>query len=390
MVKRSANPLSDSGTADLLSRMIADIKQNGPLSLASYITYALADPDEGYYQTKDPLGGAGDFTTAPEISGLFGEMCGLYLAHMAEIFGTDNAAVIELGPGRGSLMADMRHVWQRLMPALAAAPLHFVETSPHLRQLQRKKLGDVEITFHANLDHLPPQPLFAVANEFFDALPIAQAVWRRGDADGGVSGAWHHRLVGLTDGRLAFVDGPPLAPDDLAAWALDAMPTTARTDGDIVEFCPMAEAYVKKLAHHLATFGGACLVIDYGRDGQTGDSLQAVARHRPVDVFHQPGTADLSHWVDFSALRRVATAAGARLVGPVPQGDFLRETGIMQRAESAARFADAETRRGLYAAVDRLVSGQHMGSAFKVALLVPAGDGIPAGFTPSPDQEDGT
>jgi NADH dehydrogenase [ubiquinone] 1 alpha subcomplex assembly factor 7 len=148
----------------------------------------------------------------------------------------------------------------------------------------------------------------------------------------------------------------------------------------------MADAYAAKLATHIASYGGACLIIDYGRDGPSGDSLQAVANHQPVDVFHQPGDADLSHWVDFSALRRAATNCGARLVGPVTQGDFLQAIGIAQRTEAVAKLADAETRRGLYAAVDRLVSSQQMGSAFKVAMMLPSGTGLPPGFAAVDDQ----
>ena len=135
------------------------------------------------------------------------------------------------------------------------------------------------------------------------------------------------------------------------------------------------------MAHHLRAYGGACLIIDYGRDGQSGDSLQAVANHQPVDVFYQPGGADLSHWVDFSAIRRVAEEAGARLIGPITQGEFLRNIGVIQRSEKLAKLADVETRRGLFAAVDRLVSNQQMGSAFKVALMLPPGTGLPPGFT---------
>jgi SAM-dependent MidA family methyltransferase len=160
----------------------------------------------------------------------------------------------------------------------------------------------------------------------------------------------------------------------------------APTDGSIAEYCSMADAYAGKLATHIASYGGACLIIDYGRDGPSGDSLQAVANHQPVDVFHQPGDADLSHWVDFSALRRSATSSGARLVGPVTQGDFLQAIGIAQRTEAAAKLADAETRRGLFAAVDRLVSSQQMGSAFKVAMMLPSGTGLPPGFAAAGDQ----
>tara|TARA_B100001057_G_scaffold303300_1_gene303525 strand:+ start:59 stop:1231 length:1173 start_codon:yes stop_codon:yes gene_type:complete len=373
--------------AALFDKIVATISKNGPLSLASYISHALEDPDYGYYKTRDPFGTNGDFITAPEISGLFGEMCGLYLAHIAELSGLHNPAIFELGPGRASLIVDMRHVWQRIMPSLTTAPVHLLETSPLLRCIQQDRLSDVTLFFHENLDHLPAQPIFSIANEFFDSLPVMQAILRQktNDADG----IWRHRLVGLLDGQLGFIDGPPLRPDETRDWALEISQTDGTDiplNGDInnhriAEYCPLATTYAGKMAHHLRAYGGACLIIDYGRDGLSGDSLQAVCNHQPVDVFYQPGSADLSHWVDFSAIRRAAEGAGARLIGPITQGEFLRNIGIIQRSEALAKLADVETRRGLFAAVDRLVSNQQMGSAFKVALMLPPGAGLPPGFT---------
>ena len=371
----------------LFNKIAATISKNGPLSLASYISQALGDPDYGYYQTRDPFGTAGDFITAPEISGLFGEMCGLYLAHIAELSGFRDPPIFELGPGRASLTKDMRHVWQHIMPSLTTAPVHLLETSPLLRCIQQDSLSDVTLFFHENLDHLPAQPIFAIANEFFDTLPVAQAILRQNANDG--DGIWRHRLVGLLDGQLGFIDGPPLRTDEVRDWALEILQTEGvdlHPSGDInnhtiAEYCPLATTYAGKMAHHLKAYGGACLIIDYGRDGQSGDSLQAVANHQPVDVFYRPGNADLSHWVDFSAIRRAAEEAGARLIGPINQGEFLRNIGIIQRSEALEKRADVEPRRGLFAAVDRLVSNQQMGSAFKVALMLPPGTGLPPGFT---------
>ena len=371
----------------LFDKIVATIAQNGPLPLDSYISYALNDPDYGYYQTRDPFGTAGDFITAPEISGLFGQMCGLYIAHIAELSGLHDPAVFELGPGRASLIADMRHVWQKIMPSLTTAPVHLLENSPLLRRIQQDRLSDATLFFHKNLDNPPAQPIFAIANEFFDALPVAQAVFRQNSND--ADGIWRHRLVGLIDGRLGFIDGPPLLPDEARDWALGLLKTKGTdpslssniNNHTIAEYCPLANTYAVKMAHHLRAYGGACLIIDYGRDGPSGDSLQAVSNHKPVDLFYQPGNADLSHWVDFSAIRRAAEKAGARLIGPITQGEFLRNIGIIQRSEALAKLADAETRRGLFAAVDRLVSNQQMGSTFKVALMLPPGTGLPPGFS---------
>ena len=371
----------------LFEKIVATISKTGPLSLANYISHALGDPDHGYYQTRNPFGRAGDFITSPEISGLFGEMCGLYLAHIAELSGLRDPAIFELGPGRASLILDMRHVWEHIMPSLETAPVHLLETSPLLRRIQQDRLSDVTLFFHENLDHLPAQPIFAIANEFFDALPVEQAILRQSSTD--ADGIWRHRLVGLLDGQLGFVDGPPLHPDEAREWALEIIHTKGAdlhlsgniNDHTIAEYCPLAATYAGKIAHHLRTYGGACLIIDYGHDGHSGNSLQAVANHQPVDVFYQPGCADLSHWVDFSAIRRAAEKAGARLIGPITQGEFLRNIGIFQRSEALAKLADVETRRGLLAAVDRLVSNQQMGSVFKVALMLPPGSGLPPGFS---------
>ncbi len=355
-----------SSVADSLHRHITT---HGPIGVDDYMSRCLGAAGTGYYHNRDPFGAAGDFITAPEISGLFGEMCGLYIAHMFEVAGAaDTASVIELGPGRGTLMRDMRHVWGRLMPGLATAPLHLVETSPALRHAQQAMLGtDSVATWHDDVESAlaaSDGPLFGIANEFFDALPAAQRIFD--------DGAWLHRLVGLQDGHLGFVNGEiadhdPDLPDH-------------PTDGMVAELCPIAADITGQLGTALARRGGALLIVDYGRHGNPGDSLQAVCDHRPVDLFAAPGDSDLSHWVDFAALERAATMAGARLVGPVPQGRFLMRIGLAARAEQAAQHAEPEERRALLAAIDRLTSPAQMGEVFKVALLLPPGTGTPPGF----------
>ena len=354
------------------------ITESGPIGVDDYMSICLGGDGSGYYHSRDPLGAEGDFTTAPEISGLFGEMCGLYLTHMYELAGArDDAVVIELGPGRGTLMRDMRHVWDRLMPDLNAASLHLVETSPSLRREQEKTLGAGAVTgWHDNVETALAAgdgPLFGIANEFFDALPASQMVYK--------GGAWCHRLVGLRDGQLAFVAGD--AADDV-----DPALPTAPTDGMVAELCPQATHVVSLLARALAHRGGAVLIIDYGHNGNPGDSLQAVADHRPVDLFTAPGESDISHWVDFAALERAAAQGGARLVGPVPQGRFLMRIGLGARAEQAAQHAAPEQRRALLAAIDRLTSPAQMGEVFKVALLVPDGTGTPPGFDNERNSDD--
>ena len=354
----------------LLHRMIA---QAGALPISQFIALTLGHPEYGYYRRQNPIGASGDFTTAAEISGLFGEMCGVYLAHMHEIAGQpDTAQIVELGPGRGSLMADMRHSWAHTAPAMTEFPIHLVETSTQLRKLQRQRINAAKMTWHDDVQTLPNSALFGVANEFFDALPVDQAIWRQS--------AWRHRLVTVTHGTLGFVDGPALTREELAAWQISNDQTDI-TEGTIAEYCLAAEPIIQQIAGRIAYYGGACLVIDYGKNDNFSDTLQAVAAHKPVDLFYQPGNADISHWVDFAALRRATVSAGARFIGPVTQADFLMSIGLRERAENAARLCDADGRRALYAAVDRLVGAHHMGTAFKVGLIVPAGDGVPVGFS---------
>ena len=363
-------PVASDAIQALLYNQIA---QTGPLPISQFIEIALGHPEHGYYRRQNPIGAAGDFTTAAEISGLFGEMCGVYLAHMYEIARQpDNAQIVELGPGVGSLMADMRHIWGHTMPTMTDLPIQLVETSPQLRAIQKQRIKAASIAWHNDVQSLPNAAVFGVANEFFDALPIDQAVWRQG--------AWRHRLVTALHGALGFVDGPALSASELEHWQI----TNDHQDmieGSISEYCPAAEPIMQQLAGQIMRHGGAYLIIDYGKNDNFSDSLQAISAHKPVDLFYQPGNADISHWVDFSALRRAAINTGARFLGPVTQADFLLAIGLRERAENAARLCDADGRRALFAAVDRLVGTHHMGSAFKVGLIVPAGDGVPVGFS---------
>ena len=349
------------------------IMQTGPLPISSFIEIVLGHSNHGYYRRQNPIGATGDFTTAPEISGLFGEMCGVYLAHMYEIAGQpDNAHIVELGPGRGSLIADMRHLWAHAMQTMTDLPIQLVETSPHLRKIQKQRITADSISWHDDIQSLPNAPLFGVANEFFDALPIDQAVWRQG--------VWRHRLVTAVHDTFSFVDGPALTPPELALWQI-TNDHQDLSEGGIAEYCQAAEPIIHQIASRIARHGGAFLIIDYGKNDNFKDSLQAVSAHKPVDLFYQPGNADISHWVDFSLLRRAAVSAGSRFIGPVTQADFLMAIGLRERAENAARLCDLDGQRSLFTAVDRLVGAHHMGTAFKVGLIVPAGDGLPTGFS---------
>ena len=265
----------------------------------------------------------------------------------------NGAQIVELGPGSGSLMADMRHCWAHTMPNMTDLPVNLVETSPQLRKLQRQRINAVKMTWHDYVRTLPNTALFGVANEFFDALPIDQAVWRQQ--------AWRHRLVTITLGMLSFVDGPILTEAELAKWQI-TNDQTEMTEGTIAEYCPATEPIIQQIAERIKRHGGACMIIDYGKN----DNFSSLRRtHKPVDLFYQPGNADISHWVDFAALKRAAVRVGARFIGPVTQADFLISIGLRERAENAARLCDPDGKRTLYAAIDRLVGAHHMGQPLR-------------------------
>ncbi len=325
----------------------AEITANGPMRLDRYMDLCLSHPAHGYYMRQQPFGAAGDFTTAPEISQMFGEIIGLWLVHMWQEAGAPARCVLlELGPGRGTLMADILRV-AKLAPAfLEAAEVCLLESSPRLREAQRAALGDVRHV--ARLDALAEAPVFAVANEFFDALPIRQFV--KNDF------GWQERLVGA---GLAWQlgDTRPQPELDVAFPALET--------GRIVEVNEAARAMSGALTQHIATHGGAALFIDYGDFDGVGDTFQALRAHKTADVFIDPGEADLTAHVRFKDLVQNGVAHGF-----ATQGAFLHALGIAARAEV---LKDAKALR-------RLTDASEMGELFKVLAMVPGGYGEIAGF----------
>ncbi|WP_126976097.1 class I SAM-dependent methyltransferase [Frigidibacter oleivorans] len=357
--------------AALLARRIA---QTGPISLAEFMADCLLHPDHGYYATRDPLGRAGDFTTAPEISQMFGELLALALAQAWTDQGSpDRIVLAEIGPGRGTQMADVLRTLKAVPGMRAAAQPHLVEASPVLRDRQRAALDGQGALWLDRVEDLPEAPTFLLANEFLDALPIRQFV-RAGPG-------WRERMVGLDDGgRLV----PGLsAPAPLAA--LDRrLDDTA--EGEVVELCPALPAIVAAVAGRVARQGGAAIFIDYGGWRSRGDTFQAVQDHAPVDPFARPGEADLTAHVDFEAVARAAVAAGAAVTGMTPQGALLDRLGIAARAERLARGMGGDTLRQHLAAHRRLTHPQEMGTVFKALAVHPRGTPPPPGFdAPPPD-----
>jgi len=352
--------------------LAARIRAEGPIPLAEAMAAALTHPTLGYYTTRDPLGAAGDFTTAPEISQMFGELIGLWSAVVWQSMGApDRIALVELGPGRGTLMADLLRA-ARLVPGfLDAIEIHLVEASRPLREAQADSLAGQRPRWHDDLSDLPQQPTILIANEFFDALPIAQLVRRRE--------GWRERCVGLdAEGSLTWTEAR--GPSPFAAL-LDRKVAESSVEGAIAELCPAGIGIAASVAGHLARHGGAALAIDYGHGASAvGDTLQAVQRHRYSDVLATLGEADLTAHVDFAALGRAVTEAGGRVHGPRTQGDWLRALGIEARADALCRTATPDQANDIRRATRRLIGETEMGRLFKVAAWTAPTLPTPPGF----------
>jgi SAM-dependent MidA family methyltransferase len=343
-----------------IRRMIA---ADGPLPVSRYIALCLGHRQHGYYLTRDPFGAAGDFTTAPEISQMFGELMGAWGATVWRQMGAPpSVRLIELGPGRGTLMADALRAAGAVPDFRAAVSVHLIETSPLLRGKQQAMLAGTAVSWHDRIEEVPEGAAIAIANEFVDALPIDQFV---NDTDG-----WHLRMVDVVDDRLSLVVMP------------DPMPLPARHDapaGAIFEW--RHDAPVALLARRFARQRGAALVIDYGH-GKTsfGDTLQAVRDHEFADPLVDPGEADLTAQVDFAALAATARRHGARAHGPLTQGEFLHRLGIAQRAARLRASAAPQQASDIDAALARLTAPDQMGDLFKVLAIADPKLGAPPGF----------
>ncbi len=335
------------------------IKSSGPMPVWRYMQLCLTHPQYGYYVSRDPLGREGDFTTSPEVSQMFGELLGLWAASVwRSIDSPPLLRLVELGPGRGTMMADALRALRVLPPLYQAIHVHLVEVNPVLRHKQREALSGVRnIQWHASLDEVPDGPAVILANEYFDVLPIHQAVK--------VEDGWHERVVVLDEsGELTFSTAAEPIPrfDVLLPPLLRAAP-----NGAVFEWRPDAE--IMKLASRVRDQGGAALIVDYGHlRSDAGDTFQAIARHSFADPLANPGDADVTAHVDFQALARGAEDVGARVHGPVTQGEFLQRLGIETRAATLMTKATPEVSEGIAGALKRLTGGGRggMGSMFKV------------------------
>lgn len=357
----------------LARALSAEIAAVGPMRLDRFMERVLQDPEHGYYRRARPLGREGDFITAPEISQIFGELVGLWLADRWMAAGRPvPARLVELGPGRGTLMADALRAMAVVPELHRVLEVHLVESHPELRREQAGRVP--EARWHDRFDDVPSGPLLLVANEFFDALPIRQ--FRRETT------GWSECHIGLDeeggDFRFVFRPVPARTLEDL----FPANRLAGIAPGGIIEANEAARAIMTAIARRLAEEGGAALIIDYGYAAPGhGNTLQAVRRHAPVPLFEAPGEADWTAHVDFTALAAAAGAQGARVFGPLAQGLFLEALGIGLRAERLAAGKEERTRAEIMSGVARLVAGDAMGALFQVlAILGPQTAEPPPGF----------
>ncbi len=352
-------------------RVAAVVAAQGPISIAEFMTIALHDPQAGYYATRDPLGAAGDFITAPEISQMFGEFLGLWCVQVwHDQARPAHKRLVELGPGRATLLADALRAMRVAPEFLNDLEIVLVEASPALRDVQRKnlKVWSDKIRWITQFDEsLEDRPLFLLANEFFDALPIRQYVKaKRG---------WCERIVTVdADGALAFALSP--APTNIT------IPPDREfaPDGAVYEVSPSSFALIEKIARVIAQQGGGALIVDYGYDAPGfGETLQAVAEHEFAAVLADLGEGDLSAHVDFLAFASHAKDAGAASYGPIAQGDFLEDLGLRQRAEQLGA-KNPQAAEAISKAVDRLVTPEQMGTLFKALAIMPKTAHKPPGF----------
>lgn len=360
-------------TTPLEERLITLIRANGPISLADYMSDALGHPHEGYYTTQTAIGAGGDFTTAPEISQIFGELIGLWLVQSwIDIGEPDMFNLVEFGPGRGVLMADILRTARIKPEFLNAANIYMVETSGRLRHEQQRRLRDERsaIDWVDSFSDVPEGPTLIVANEFFDCLPIRQYE-RKPEG-------WRERLVGLREDQLglAFTHAPTPPPPDVL------LPPKATTPEDtIIEICDDQAELTEAIARRLIENTGRALIIDYGRvKSGPGETLQAVRSHEYWPVLSAPGRADITAHVDFEAINCVAIESGAGTFGPVAQGEFLQSLGLAVRIERLCAQKSPEEQAKIHAGAHRISSPSQMGETFKTLCISSPDLSPPSGF----------
>ena len=356
----------------LAARLKQRIARDGPISVHDYMQACLADGRAGYYTTRQPIGRDGDFVTAPEISQVFGELLGVWAAAVWQAMGEPAVVFAELGPGRGTLMADALRVFGRVPGLLENITIALVETSPVLRETQANTLRSSPALpqWCESIEDLPQGPLILIANEFIDALPVRQFVRE--------ANTWHERCVALSDkGGFIFCAGAPVEPEAVPQ-SLNAM---TMAEGEIVETRPAISSLLAGLAARAKDAPIAALFVDYGHaESGVGDTLQAVRHHRFADPFAAPGEADLTAHVDFAALKETARELGLSTYGPMPQGEFLLKLGLEARCERLLQNATPTQKAAIMSGAARLADPRQMGVLFKMLALQSTGLAPPPPF----------
>ncbi|MDR3424061.1 MAG: SAM-dependent methyltransferase [Alphaproteobacteria bacterium] len=341
----------------LLSILKAAIRQQGPLTLERYMELVLQHPKHGYYRHGNPIGSKGDFHTAPEVSQMFGEMIGVWCVHSWQAMGKpDPFVLLELGPGRGTLLDDLLRFTQPLADFHAALRLRLLESNTTLRTLQQETLVKFHPTHIEDLAQLDPLPTLVIANEFFDNLPLRQFVKRKQD--------WFERRVDFKRGKLLVVD-----VEIPSASLPDRLADTAK-DGWVYEVSDQSRRIMRQLAAHIARFKGAALIADYGYDSPSGEgTLDAWSRLKPTNILASPGKTDVTADVDFSALRQIVQEQASLASEIMDQGDFLQKQGIVHRALALRNQLPEDRREEIDTALHQLISPSKMGALWKVMIF---------------------
>jgi SAM-dependent MidA family methyltransferase len=345
----------------LKQRIVRQIELAGPISVADYMALCLLDPDAGYYTTREPFGREGDFITAPEVSQMFGELIGVWCVGAWQAMGSPAEFVLcEMGPGRGTLMRDVLRTVAKLAPGFtAAARIRMIEVSPRLVQIQKETLAasGLDVQWHEHFGDLPSGPLVLIANELFDAIPVRQYVK--------TGGRFVDRIVTVNDGGdLVFAAGSGSIDTTLLPASHNIAP-----DGSIFEIAPARNALMQEIAERVNRERGAALLIDYGHLKQGfGDTLQALSRHKAVDVLAEPGVADLTTHVDFAMLTKAARSEGCH-TSAMTQGDFLLAMGLLDRAGALGSGKPVAFQEQIRADVERLAGPDQMGTLFKILCV---------------------
>lgn len=369
------------------------IKLRGPLTISHFMRQVLVNPLSGYYMAGDVFGKQGDFVTSPEVSQVFGELCGIYyLTEWMRLGKPEKTQIIEFGPGRGTLMSDMlRTLAQFPNFYKTLSDVHLVEASPGLRRMQRAALvkgsedkdvirvegtqlespietitrpDGVKVSWHDGLEVIPEQWSFVMAHEFFDALPIHS--FERTDTE------WREMMIDMDDSdesehNFRIVKSPK--PSAMTETFLSDMNLTQSfKEGDRIEVSPDSWGVMEKIAKYLDRNGGTGLAIDYGQDYIQGDTLRAIKDHKIIHPMCDPGSADLSADVDFSFLKQaILKGSDISVYGPITQKDFLQSLGIQARVEQLFKSAKtSEARKTLLDGAERLMDPEAMGRIYKV------------------------